>query len=204
MKEKYLQDLKEIREMMSRSSRFISLSGLSGISAGIVALVGAYLIHSFVFEGGDYLTFEKVVLPGDALTDLLLIGLGTLVVSISLVIFLTTRETKKRHQKVWDQQTRRILISLSIPLVTGGIVCLVFLSHGYAGLVLPMTLVFYGLALVNASKYTLDEIRNLGLLEIVLGLLAFQFISFGLILWAVGFGLLHIVYGIIVKTKYPA
>ncbi|WP_420575184.1 hypothetical protein [Ekhidna sp.] len=204
MKEKYIEDLKEIKDIMNRSSRFISLSGLSGISAGVIALVGAYLAYKFVFERNDYLIFDRVVLSTDRLMDLILIATTTLIVSFGSVIYLTTKETRKKNQKIWDQQTQRILINLSIPLFTGGIICLLFLSQGYLGVIPPFTLIFYGLALVNVSKYTLNEIRSLGLLEILLGLIALQFISFGLVIWSAGFGLLHIIYGFIIKAKYKS
>jgi len=68
--------------------------------------------------------------------------------------------------------------------------------------VAPLTLIFYGLALVNASKYTLSEIRSFGIAEIVLGLIAMAFIGYGLLFWAIGFGLLHIIYGIIMHVRY--
>lgn len=202
MKEKYIEDLKEIKDMMNRSSRFLSLSGISGITAGIVALVGAFLAQRQVLSQNNLLTFDRVELPEGEITKLLSIALTTMIVSIGLVIIMTTRETKKRGQKIWDQQTRRILVNLFIPLTTGGIVALSFLFRGYIGVLVPLTLIFYGLALLNVSKYTLNEIRNLGLIEIILGLFALQFISHSLWFWAAGFGLFHIVYGIIVKMKY--
>ena len=204
MKEKYIEDLKEIKNMMNRSSRFLSLSGISGISAGIIALGGAYLAQLMIFSQSDLLTFQRAEMTGDQVFKLLTIALATMVVSIGLVIFLTTRETKKKGQKIWDHQTKNVLINLFIPLVSGGLVCLVFLFNGYVGLLIPLTLVFYGLALFNVSKYTLNEIRSLGLIEIVLGLFALQFITYSLWFWAAGFGLLHIVYGFIVKLKYKS
>lgn len=202
MKNKYIEDIKEIKDIMNRSSRFISLSGPSGISAGIIALTGAYLAHKFVFVGNEYLRFESVSLSSKQFYNLLLIACGTIIVSIGLVIYLTTQKTKKQKQKIWDQQTKRILLNLSIPLLAGGFVSLMFLFRGFVGIVLPLTLIFYGLALVNVSKYTLNEIRSLGLLEILLGLVALQFINYGLIIWSIGFGIIHIVYGFIIKMKY--
>jgi hypothetical protein len=76
------------------------------------------------------------------------------------------------------------------------------LLQGFAGLLLPFTLVFYGLALVNVSKYTLHEMLSLGLIECFLGLLALVLIEYSLIIWSVGFGLVNIIYGFVVKTKY--
>ena len=87
-------------------------------------------------------------------------------------------------------------------MITGGILCLILLFNGYVGIIAPLTLIFYGLALVNASKYTLKEVRSLGIAEIILGLIATYFIGYGLLFWSVGFGLLHIIYGIIMKTRY--
>jgi hypothetical protein len=201
MKEKYLDDLKDIKEIMNRSSRFISLSGLSGISAGVLALLGAYLSYQTIFKGQDYLVYPKVTLPNEALTQLLLIALTTLLLAIVTTIYFTTRKTKKHNQNIWDHQSKRLLINLMIPLVTGGLLCTMLVFKGYIGMAIPLTLVFYGLSLLNASKYTLNEVRVLGLIEIVLGLIAFQYISLGLIFWTIGFGVLHIVYGIIMQMK---
>ena len=202
MKEKYLNDIKEIKEMMNKSSRFVSLSGPSGIVAGIIALIGAFAAHQLIFRETAILGFDRIFLSEEQLINLVLIGVVTLVTSILLIILLTTRETKKRNQPIWDQQTKRILINLAIPLFTGGFICLILLLQGFAGLLLPFTLVFYGLALVNVSKYTLHEMLSLGLIECFLGLLALVLIEYSLIIWSVGFGLVNIIYGFVVKTKY--
>ena len=76
------------------------------------------------------------------------------------------------------------------------------LQHNDWRFVAPACLVFYGLALVNASKYTLTDIRYLGYCEIIVGLLNMQWIGQGLYFWAFGFGVLHIVYGILMWWKY--
>lgn len=200
--EKYVEDLREIREIMNRSSRFISLSGWSGIAAGSVALIGAYLAYHLLYIRQPYLEYEQIVLDGNILVQLLLIAGGTLVLAVGLGIFFTTREAKLKGQTIWDAQAKRLLINLAIPLVAGGILSLILLSRGSVGVVAPLTLIFYGLALVNASKYTLTEIRSLGIIEIVLGLLAAYWIGFGLLFWAIGFGILHIAYGIHMQLKY--
>ena len=202
MKEKYIEDLKEIKDIMNRSSKFISLSGLSGISAGICALIGAYIAYQTVYTHQNYLGYRSIIITNESLTSLFLIALGTLILAAGTGIYFTTRETKKRNQRIWDIQTKRLLINLLIPLITGGILCLMLLFKGYIGMLAPLTLIFYGLALVNASKYTLNEIRSLGLIEIALGLIAMQFIGFGLLFWSIGFGVLHIVYGIIMQWRY--
>lgn len=202
--DKYKQDLQDIKDIMNRSSRFISLSGLSGIFAGLFALGGAYAAYQTVYAGQDYLSYRHAIITRESLMTLLIIALVTLALSIGAGIFFTSRETRKQNEKVWDHQTRRLLINLAIPLVTGGIVCLILLLKGFVGIIAPLTLIFYGLALVNASKYTLNAVRSLGIIEILLGVISLQFIGYGLLAWAVGFGVLHIVYGTMMQLKYKS
>ena len=73
---------------------------------------------------------------------------------------------------VWDSAARRMVINLFIPLAAGGIFCLILLVHHLVFLIAPATLIFYGLALLNVSKYTFHEIRVLGISEIIIGLMA--------------------------------
>ncbi|MRX48797.1 hypothetical protein [Pedobacter puniceum] len=202
MKEKYLEDIKEIKEIMNRSTRFISLSGLSGVSTGLIALVGVAAAYLMVFQEQNWLIEQAVSIDATNLFYLLLIAVVTLGLSIGSAIFFTTQKAIRQSQKVWDQQSKRLLVNLSIPLVTGGLLCLLLLYKGFVGFLPALTLVFYGLALINASKYTWPELRNLGLFEIVLGLLAIQFIAYSLLMWALGFGVIQVIYGLIVQKKY--
>lgn len=202
-----LDTLKEIRSLMERSSRFISLSGLSGVSAGICALIGAALAAMYLGR------FDRHELSYEHLAELERWGLKAgvffaldaafvLVFAILSAIYFTTREAKKKGQKIWDSLTRRLILSLAVPVVVGGIFVLALLYHGLVGLVAPSTLVFYGLGLVNASKYTLDDVRQLGYAEIILGLITCFNIGYGLESWALGFGGLHIAYGLYMYYKY--
>lgn len=200
--QKYIDDLREIREIMNRSSKFISLSGMSGVFAGIFALAGAYAAYEIVYSDQDYFAYRQAEISLVSIAKLLMIAGATLLLSIGFGIYFTTKETKRHKQKLWDHQTRRLLINLAIPLITGGILCMILLLKGYIGIVAPLTLIFYGLALVNASKYTLSEVRWLGLTQILLGLAAAHFIGYGLVFWALGFGLVHILYGLVMHYKY--
>lgn len=196
-------DLAHIRSLMERSTRFLSLSGLSGVFAGVVALGGARLAqyHLSAFEGArsDTLTYglsRTATLPADGLVMALLTD-AVLVLAVALLgaFWFTWRRGRRTGQHLWDASARRLMINMLIPLAAGGIFCLALFRYGLPGLVAPATLVFYGLALLNAAKYTLDEIRWLGLSELALGLVALFWLGAGLMFWALGFGVLHIVYG---------
>jgi len=207
--QEHLDTLSEIRSLMERSSRFISLSGLSGVSAGIFALLGAAL--TFLYAGK--IPFDgKVMIPGynipvtnwgiEYRTFFVATGAIVLLGAIGTAIFFTTRKAKRKGQKIWDPLTQRLLINLAIPLAVGGIFCLALIQHKYYNFAAPATIVFYGLGLINASKYTLPDIRYLGLSEVLLGLIGLFFIGYALEIWAIGFGVLHIVYGIYMYGKY--
>ena len=201
MQEKYKSDLAEIRDMMHRSTRFISLDGWSGISVGVIALIGAYLAHRNVFSTLADFSYSPMPLTSDQISQLLFLAAGTLILAIAAAMFFTIRESKKQEQGLWDAQSKRLVLNLLIPLVTGGIICLIFLYNGYLAFLPAITLIFHGLALVNASPYTYKEIRLLGLLIIGCGLLALGFLNWGVLLWAIGFGGLHIGYGLIMQWK---
>lgn len=199
----YQEDLTHIRSMMERSSRFISLSGLSGVFAGVIALFGAIYVY-FVFqrEGIDYFEGNRNIFSADLVQELGAIGIIILLLALLSGYIFTSRKSKAKKVKIWDQTTRRLLFNFAVPLVTGGFFCLGLIYHHLYVFVAPATLIFYGLALVNAEKYTLTDVKYLGYCQIILGLLSFFFLGWGLVFWAVGFGVLHIVYGIVMYKKY--
>ena len=197
------EDLSHIRQMMERSSRFISLSGLSGVFAGITALVGAIYVY-FLFEknGISYFDGDRNVFGHELVGHLFWTGIAILVAAVTLGYFFTARKSKRRGLKMWDATSKRLLLNFAIPLVTGGIFCLALLYHQLFVFIAPATLIFYGLALVAASKYTLTDVQYLGYFEIFLGLLSLFFLGWGLVFWTIGFGLLHIIYGLVMYKKY--
>lgn len=196
-------DLQHIRQMMERSSRFISLNGLSGVAAGVVALIGA-AIAWWLFQQYNVKDFEgdQYVYNTDLELRLLLLAIIILVVAIAGGIFFTIQKTKKQGLKIWTATTQRLLTQLMIPLVAGGLFCMALFYHGLFGLIAPATLVFYGLALINASKYTYSDIQYLGICEVFLGIIASFLPGYGLLFWALGFGVLHIIYGTLMYRKY--
>jgi hypothetical protein len=199
---KYLDDLRNIREMMDRSTQFISLSGISGVLAGVYALIGAFYAkqllasHSRITDGG-YVTLES-----DTFKAIVGVAIAVLVLSIGTALLLTSIKARKRGEKVWNNTSKRLLINFLIPLMTGGIFTLLLLRHQVYGLIAPVTMIFYGLACVNASKYTFRDVRYLGITVIILGLVATEFSGYALEFWALGFGVCHIIYGGIMHFKY--
>ncbi|WP_055435211.1 hypothetical protein [Lacinutrix algicola] len=194
----YLKDISEIKNLMNKSSRFISLSGLSGILAGIYALIGAavtyYLVNSY--------SYGVLTLDGWIFRTVMLVLFLVAFFSVITGIFLTTRKAKKNNEKIWDTSSRRLIFNFLIPLVAGGLYILIILAQGKYGQTGGLMLIFYGLALVSASKYSIGKIKYLGFIEIVLGLIATLYPGYGFYLWVIGFGVMHIIYGSIMHFKY--
>lgn len=204
-----LEQIQAIHRMMERSSRFISLSGLSGVFAGFFALAGATAFYVYV---NKHLSYGYSEIAREVPVDInltfkrfcILDGSAVIVLSLLFAIFFTTRMAKSKGQKIWDATARRLIINLAIPLIAGGVYCLILLKYKWFGMIAPTTLIFYGVALLNASKYTLDEIRWLGVSEIILGLIGCFFIGYGITFWALGFGIFHIIYGLMMYARYEA
>ncbi len=206
--DKHLDALVEIRSLMNRSTRFLSLSGLSGVFAGTVALIGAGMVYLFLgispFSGAQYLErYDGFNWGMNYTTFLVLDAFLVGIIAFAGGLFFTWKKSKEQGYKLIDSISIRLAINLAIPLATGGLFCLILLfRHGLINLVAPATLVFYGLTLLNASKYTYDDIRYLGISEIILGLLATWYVGYGILFWAIGFGILHIIYGARMYFKY--
>ena len=188
---------------MERSSRFISLSGLSGVAAGTVALIGGiFAITMLAKDSHNLLGALFTPFSGEIFPKIFSLALLILFVAICVAAFFTIRKSKQNGHKIWTSATKQLLIHLMIPLIIGGAACMALVYHEQIQLVAPATLIFYGLALMNASKYTYNEIYYLGLIESLLGICSCFFLKYGLLLWMLGFGLLHIAYGFFMHNKY--
>lgn len=204
--QEHLNDLKEIRSLMEKSSKFISLSGLSGVFAGLVALLSAGIFYlKKVNSTGSYkLNGFYIDRNSDSsyLEFIFYLAVGTLILAIAGGLLLTWRKTRKSNQKLWNSLSKKLAVSLVIPLLIGGVFAFALVSNGMVKLVPATTLVFYGLALINTSQHTYRDVYYLGLCEVVLGLLALFVSGYSLLFWVIGFGVLHIVYGISMYYKY--
>jgi hypothetical protein len=212
--EDYLKDISEIKNLMDKSSRFISLSGLSGILAGLYALIGAAYAYFITLDESSASTRGELVLGkildenGYLLLDselfqIIIIDLVLITFfSVATGILLTWRKSKNQNVNFWGASSKRLLINFLVPLVAGGIYILIIMTQQQYGQIAALMLLFYGLSLLNASKYTLGDIKYLGYTEIVLGLICALLPGYGFWLLVIGFGCMHIIYGTLMYFKY--
>jgi len=195
-------ELGQIRSLMEKSSKFVSISGLSGVLMGCYALLGT-LVGYYIIQQPE----STALLLGQNLNRPLLFLMIALIVLLSSLVtgwLMARKKARKNKQSIWNITSKSLLFAVSIPLLTGGIISLLFFVQGYYQLIAAMLLIFYGLALTAGSIYTFAEVKGLGILEICLGLIALCFPDKGLLLWGLGFGVLHIIYGFIVYKKYES
>lgn len=202
-KNQYQEDLSHIRSMMERGSRFISLSGLSGVFIGFTALAGAVYVY-FLFRslGIDYFDGYAKMYKISFILELVFTAIIILSMALFFGIFFTIRKSRRKNLPIWASATKQLLTNLALPLLVGGVFCLGLIYHVFYVLLSPITLIFYGLSLIFAEKYTFSELKYLGICEVILGLISLFFLGWGLVFWAVGFGVLHIIYGVLMYKKY--
>lgn len=190
----YSDDIKTIKRIMEESSRFLSLSGLSGIFAGLLAFAGGLIAQFWILRKDLTESPLKNLLALDAMIVLVLALAGSFYFSI--------RTAQKKGLKIWTPVSRRLLVNLFLPLISGAFLILILYIENHWKLIVPVMLIFYGLALINAGKFTYSEVFYLGLAELVTGFLAAVFQETPLLFWMIGFGALHVIYGLIMYRKY--
>jgi len=197
-----LDALKDIKKIMERSSRFISLSGWSGITAGLCALIGAIAAwYRIKFYYSEEFT-SGMACPGCLKRDLILIAALVFVAAFVTATLFTFLKSKKEGVAIWGNAARRLLWNTLLPMIAGAFMLWRMMELRQYELIAPASLIFYGLALVNGSKYTIGEVRYLGYAEIITGIINLWFLNAGLLCWAIGFGIFHIIYGIAMWWKY--
>lgn len=196
----YLNDLAEIRSIMERSSKFLSLSGLSGVLAGIYAIAGVWFSYSYFGFYPDSIAYSEIDIF--SMSKILFLAFGVLILSVTTAATLSVSKAREKGTRVWNSTSRQMVIDMAVPLIAGGLLAVIFFSKGLNGLLIPVTLIFYGIALYNAGKFTFTDVKYLGIIQIFLGLLSVWLIEYSLIIWMTGFGIVHIVYGIYIHIKY--
>lgn len=192
-KDKALESVNEIKELMEKSSKFISVSGLAAILAGIYALAGAYIATQVITpETHLIVTLEFMAI----------IALSVLATAAVTAGILSYCKSQKTGQSFFSRLTYRALWNFSLPMLTGGALCISLLLHGYYDILSSVMLLFYGLTLVNVSKFTYANIAWLGYAFICLGVIDSFWEGHALLFWTIGFGGFHILYGILFYLHY--
>lgn len=203
----YSEDIKTIKKIMEESSRFLSLSGLSGVFAGFLAVLGGCIAHFVILKNGNIFINESLInlsekeilsLKLQLFADAIIV----LVLALTGSFYFSLRKSRQKKQKIWTPVSRRMLMSLSIPLIAGLFFISIFILDNQWQYIVPAMLIFYGLALISAGKFTFSEVFYLGLAELLTGFASATFHESSVLFWIIGFGFLNILYGLVMYRKY--
>jgi hypothetical protein len=188
---------------MQQNINPFSLKRYSGILIGLYGLAVVYLIN--ILTSGEQSGIELV-----SQLPLLFLQIGVTVIAlVFIVISLVTlwirakRTVRKNDQKLWSIFTRKIRWQTLISLLIILIIIIMISNIGYFSLTTPLSLFFYGLFLLNLSRFSSIGLRYLSLAEIILAITSYFIYDKEIIFLALGFGFLPILYGIatFIKTK---
>ena len=194
MKDKAVQDLAEIRHLMESSSRYLSLSGWAGIWAGLFALIGSFIGYTKIQSG--YRMYHS-----DLIFELLPLAIAVLILSVLVGVFTSHRKAKRDNNALFNSASKKLIFKFGSILIIGGLFGLLLIYRGMFDLVGASTLLFYGLAILSVHHLTYSSVKYLGYYFVLLGLISMANPGWGIYLWPLGFGIGHIVYGILFLTK---
>lgn len=186
--------LRDIKDMMEKSSRFTAISGWSIVLIGVLATVSYFWVSSM---------FAKSINSPQAIRTAVVFALCLLAVSFAIVALCSAIKSKRIGRPFrFDKTIGRLLFSFGLPMLVGGLFGIAMLVQGHYGLTSSIMLLFYGLALVNCQHFTAPALRFLGYGELVLGIIDCYLVDYGFLFWLLGFGILHIVFGVFFVFKY--
>lgn len=196
--EKAAEDILHIRTVMDRTVKFGSVSGTAGIISGFVAIASALVAWQWLgvglFVDPDSFSYTEG-------KYLLLLGAAVMALSVTTAAVLSVRNAARRKESIWTGTTQRLVYAMAVPLVPGGLFALLLLYAGSLYLALAATLIFYGIAMHSAAAFSHAEFRPLGLLCTASGLAAAAFPAYSLLFWLLGFGLLNIIFGLVINKR---
>ena len=210
MKEQEIKDtLSDIRNMMERSQKVVFLDGTAGILAGIWAIIGAIAVSLVIYGTVTPLWMTSVQPVADASAHTFII-LSVICVAVFCAAFLSVwnmsrrRAIKQGMEFVLDAGSRNLLKTFFSVMVVGGLACLTPIANGLWSLIPGFMLLFYGLALVVISPiaFKIPITSLLGYIMIAIGIAALCLPTYGLCLWTIGFGLVHLLWGIWFSLRY--
>jgi len=186
---------------MQQKSSYFSLGGMSGILVGIYGLLAVYMVHMLTSTYGD--GFD-----GSSQLPIALLEIGILVLAMVmiLVVLITLRvrakrSAKKHNEKLWSPFSKKLRFYTLIPLLLFIIILSVVANKGYYSIITPLMLLLYGIFLLNLSRVSAGRLKQLAIAELILATIAYFIYDKELLFLGLGFGILHIIYGIMTLKK---
>jgi hypothetical protein len=173
-----------IRQTMESASTFTALSGWGLVAVGVVGLVAA----AFAWRSGVAENLH-VWVPA-ALGGVICAGIAN------------AGKAKRLDVPLWSGSLRKVAWVMTPALAAGAFLTLALVNAGARHLLPGTWLALYGAGVTAGGTFSVRAIRWMGIALVLLGGVALQAPSQGVILLALGFGLLHIVFGLFLVQKH--
>lgn len=181
-----IDNLRFIRETMERSTHFTAVPGYGGVFMGLTAIGAAFIANA-------------QPLVKDWLTVWLIEG----VLAFAIGLFAMWQKSKVAKIPLNSAPAKKFAMSFLPPLICAIVITFGLLRFGNFEMMIPVWLLLYGAAVVCGGSFSVKAVPTMGWCFIALGTIAFMLpADYGSWLMGLGFGILHIVFGIIIARRY--
>ena len=181
-----MDNLRFIRETMERSKVFTSVPGYGGALMGATAIGAAIVAHHQPLIG-----------------NWLIVWLVEAALAFAVGLFALWQKSKNSGESLVSVPARKFASAFAPPIIAGVVLTALFYYRGFFEFLPCAWLTLYGTAVVTGGAYSVRIVPVVGWIFVALGAVAaFAPASWGNVLMALGFGVLHIVFGLIVARRY--
>lgn len=181
-----IDNLAFIRDTMERSTSFTAVPGYGGILMGATALAAAYIAN---------------VQTG--LRESIVTWLAEAALAFAIGVLAMWQKSKIAGQSLASAPAKKFAMSFAPPLIVGIVVTLGLARYGYFYVLPPICMLTYGAAVVCGGAFSVRVVPVMGWCFMALGAIAFVLpTSYGNLMMAASFGVLHIVFGAIIARRY--
>jgi len=181
-----MDNLKFIRETMERSSAFTAVPGYGGIFMGFTAIAASIVANS-----------QPLV------RDWLIIWIVEAMLAFAIGLFAMWQKSKIAKIPLNSAPAKKFAMSFLPPLICGVVITFGLWRFGHFEAMIPVWLLLYGAAVVCGGAFSVRVVPVMGWCFIALGAIAF-FLPAGYenLIMGFGFGVLHIVFGLIIARRF--
>ncbi|HXG86130.1 MAG TPA: hypothetical protein VNI84_19070 [Pyrinomonadaceae bacterium] len=181
-----MDNLRFIRETMERSAVFTSVPGYGGALMGATAVGAAIIAHN-----------------QPLIKNWLIVWLIEAILAFSIGLFALWQKSKNSGESLASVPAKKFALAFAPPIVAGIILTALLYYRGFYEFLPCVWLTLYGTAVVTGGAYSVRIVPIVGWIFVALGAVAaFAPASAGNLLMALGFGAMHIVFGLIVARRY--
>jgi hypothetical protein len=181
------ENLRFIRDAMARASAFTAVPGWGGVAMGVSAIVTAAISG-----------------PPDNSVRWAMTWFAEAAIAVAIALVAINRKAARTGVPLWTAApARRFALAFVPPLVSGMVLTPVFATLGLMARLPGCWLLLYGTAVATGGAFSVKVVPVMGLCFMALGIIAFAApADIGHWLLAIGFGGLHIVFGIVIARRF--